>query len=504
MRLPMKLFNRLSLILHSIRFRLALWFVFILAILLISFSGMLFYIQIQELRAETLIRLESKLENIEKAFGTDSTTPQSPDSPGIPIFSTDDETSLLKNDILVLYKADGTPQKMWGLVTQFTNLDLSRIDGGEVREPLVELLTLSDANGQTQYVFKIVPLFLDGTLTGYLALGTPLDPRGQLERLLTTLIILIGSTLLISFAGGFWLADRAMRPVKTIAAKARSIGDTDLSQRFNLSKKDEIGQLADTFDSMLARLESAFTRQRQFTADASHELRTPLTIVNLETTRALAAPRPVKEYQRALQVIQSENELMKQLVNNLLILARMDARQEPLHKESLDLSDLALDIVERLSPLAARQKIKLGTGELPEVLILGDRQSLIQMLTNLVENAIKYTAQNEPNQPRDILVETGTHLTQTLGWVRVTDSGPGIPNEHLDHLFDRFYRVDESRTRNENAPAPSGSGLGLAIVEGIAQLHGGKIEVHSELGKGTIFEIVFPLYSEPAISSSKQ
>jgi signal transduction histidine kinase len=214
--------------------------------------------------------------------------------------------------------------------------------------------------------------------------------------------------------------------------------------------------------------------------------------------RALSTPRSAKEYQRALQVIYSENELMKQLVNYLLTLARMDARQEPLHKEPLDLSDLALDVMERLTPLAARNEISIEAGELPTVLVLGDHQSLTQMLTNLVENAIKYTAQNQPGKTRHVLIETGTHLIRTLGWVRVTDTGPGISSEHLDHLFDRFYRVDQSRTRAEDTTdgevAPTGSGLGLAIVESIAQLHNGNIEVKSELGKGTTFEIVFPLY----------
>jgi signal transduction histidine kinase len=502
MRSLMEFFKRFNLILHSIRFRLALWFVFILAILLIGFSGMLFYMQIQELRAETLIRLESKLENVEKAFGTDAANPQ---EQSFPISTNDGDTSFQKDDVLALYSPDGSLQKMWGPLTEIISLDTSFISSGKEPKPLIELLTLSSANSRIQYVFKIVPLYSKGLFTGYLALGTPLDPRGQLKRLLVTLIILIGSTLLVSFAGGFWLADRAMRPVKTIAAKAHQIGETDLSQRFNLPQKDEIGQLAGTFDSMLARLESAFARQRQFTADASHELRTPLTIVNLETTRALSALRPAKEYQRVLHIIQSENELMSHLVNDMLTLARMDARQESLHKEALDLSDLVLDVVERLTPLATRKEIKLETGELPEVLILGDRQVLTQMLTNLVENAIKYTAQNGFDKIRHILVETGTHPAQTLGWVRVTDTGPGIPEEHLDHLFDRFYRVDESRTRDadvsNNESSPTGSGLGLAIVEGIAKLHDGNIEVQSEPGKGTMFEVVIPLYVEPVTKS---
>jgi signal transduction histidine kinase len=198
---------------------------------------------------------------------------------------------------------------------------------------------------------------------------------------------------------------------------------------------------------------------------------------------------------------------MSHLVNDMLTLARMDAHQESLRQEPLDLSDLALDVVERLTPLAARQEIKLETGELPEVMILGDRQSLTQMLTNLVENAIKYTAQIGSEQTRHVFVETGSHPTQPLGWVRVSDTGPGIPGEHLAHLFDRFYRVDESRTRSgdesNDESSPTGSGLGLAIVEGIAKLHGGNIEVQSELGKGTIFEITFPLYAEPAKPSSK-
>jgi heavy metal sensor kinase len=502
----MKFFNRMNLILHSIRFRLALWFVFILAILLIGFSSILFYIQIQELRDETLIRLESKLENIEKAFGVDLANSQNVDEQGFPLNTNNDSISFQKEDVLILYQADRSLQKMWGPFTETINLDLSQVNKGNEREPLIELVTLRSTNNQTQYLFKIVPLYSKELTTGYLALGTPLDPRNKLERLLVNLAVLIVVTLLVSFAGGFWLADRAMRPVKTIAAKARSISETDLSQRFNLSKKDEIGQLAETFDSMLARLESAFARQRQFTADASHELRTPLTIVNLETARALSAPRPAKEYQRVLQVIQSENELMSHLVNDMLTLARMDARQEVLHKEPLDLSDLSIDVVERLLPLAARQEIKLETGELPEVLILGDRQSLTQMLTNLVENAIKYTAKNGPGKTRQVIVETGTHPSRTLGWVRVSDTGPGIPSEYLDHLFDRFYRVDESRSRTNDAPndesAPTGSGLGLAIVEGLAKLHDGNIEVQSEPGKGAMFEITFPLYEKPAKSSS--
>ena len=257
--------------------------------------------------------------------------------------------------------------------------------------------------------------------------------------------------------------------------------------------------MADTFDQMLARLQAAFDRQRQFTADASHELRTPLTIVNLEASRALDGKRSRQEYQQALSLIQSENEFMSRLVSNLLTLSRMDAGQTALNMERLDLSDLALESVERLAPIAARKQVELSTGELPELTISGDRQFLTQMITNLVENAIKYTR----GATKRVRVETGSTSVndREVAWLQVVDNGPGIPPEHLPHVFDRFYRLDKARSRDsEDSEAETaeisttaGSGLGLSIAQWIAHANGGEITVKSEVGKGSTFEVRLPL-----------
>ncbi len=157
-----------------------------------------------------------------------------------------------------------------------------------------------------------------------------------------------------------------------------------------------------------------------------------------------------------------------------------------MEKTPLDLSDIALEALERLAPLAERSHVRLEAGDLPEVTLSGNRQYLLQMVSNLVENGIKYTG----GELRLVRVETGQQAESA--WLRVTDSGAGIPPEHLPHLFDRFYRVDKSRSRGEDE-SPAGNGLGLSIVQWIAQAHGGEVRVESRLGEGTTFEVQFSL-----------
>ncbi|HEU5375900.1 MAG TPA: ATP-binding protein [Ktedonobacteraceae bacterium] len=328
-------------------------------------------------------------------------------------------------------------------------------------------------------------------LLSLLYVGVPSgDIPEQLGQLLTTLIVATPLVLLFSSAGGYWLASRATGPVQTITRTAQEISATDLHRRLNLSQRDEIGELATTFDRMLDRLEGAFARQQQFTADASHELRTPLSVVNAEVERVLQRPHTSQEYVQALSIISQENQRMTRLVGDLLILARADQGQSVLKREQIDLSEIVVDAAEDLSGLAEQNSIEIRLSSLDELLVWGDRLYLTQLCTNLLENALKYSA--------GVGKQVEVRLNREPGQVclQVIDEGPGIEAEHLPHLFERFYRVDQSRTHTHpkaSACGPSGSGLGLSIARWIAREHGGSIQVHSTPGKGSVFEVCFPL-----------
>jgi heavy metal sensor kinase len=462
---------------HSIRFRLVLWFTLILTVVLVVFSAFIYYNQARDIRGDALYHVDRKLSDIEDVLrGTDES-----------------KVMLQHSDVLVLLDASGkvlasqgvvTTAEIEGLVKSAQAAQKQQASSTQTDGPDQLVTWISEWKSPLDQYFFVLKSISTPARSGFVILGTPFDPYNLNQRLLFTLLIGNLLTIAVALSGGLWLADRAMRPVHSITQAARTISETDLNRRLNMKSKDELGELANTFDAMLARLQTAFERQRQFVADASHELRTPLTIVNLESNRALAAKRTPQEYQRALGVIRSENEFMSHLVNDLLTLARMDSGQMAMAKNELDLSEIVLDSLERLSPLAERKGVRLEGGDLPEVIILGDRQYLMQMISNLVENGIKYTDGAE----KCVRVETG--LDGDTAWVRVSDNGMGIPAEHLPQLFTRFYRVDKARSRGENDDE-GGNGLGLAIVDWIARAHDGEVRVESQPGQGTTFEVSF-------------
>jgi heavy metal sensor kinase len=310
-----------------------------------------------------------------------------------------------------------------------------------------------------------------------LQVGTLRDPVDDaLRQLLAVLVVGGAGAILASTVVGRWLAAQALRPIDTITRTALAISRADdLDKRIpQVGPQDEVGRLAATFNLMLDRLEKLFRAQQRFIADISHELRSPLTTIrgNVDLLRRMnCVDEP------SLDAIQAESERMARLVGDLLLLAQADAGQ-PIRRERVELDTVMLEVFRQVHPLA--EGVELAIGEEDQATILGDPDRLKQLLLNLVDNAIKYT-------PKGGKVTLG--LRRAKGWavLSVTDTGVGIPEKDLPHIFERFYRVDKARSR-----AAGGTGLGLPIVQWIVLAHGGRIEAQSEPGKGTTFTVWLP------------
>ena len=483
-------------LLRSIRFRLSLWFALVLAILLLAFGGFLYMRQAQDAQSRAADRLNERLRELDLAFRR--ALIQDPEAkvwPPLQVIPSESPMALEDDDLMLVTDPAGMLSDFIGpLEHDQAGAITAQAPLENTRKVFTASLVDAETGASTRYVFLSSPLGFNDRLLGWVILGQPLDAMNLLPRLAWTLAISSLALILAALLGGYWLADRALHPVKLITRTVQQIGETDLSRRLNIHSRDELGELAGTFDQMLDRLEEGFNRQRQFTADASHELRTPLTIIGLEAERALTSETTSAPVRQSLRVIHSENEFMTRLVGELLTLARMDSGQASLKFETVDLSEVVVDVFERFTPIAEEKGIEIRVGELPELPLSGDRHYLLQMVSNLVENAIKYSPAQSGQWVR---IETGRQTEPPgIAWVRVSDNGSGIEPQHLEHIFDRFYRVDAARSHNPEAEEFDteipGSGLGLAIVQRIAQMHNGQVRVQSAVGQGTVFEVFLP------------
>jgi two-component system OmpR family sensor kinase len=304
----------------------------------------------------------------------------------------------------------------------------------------------------------------------------------QMADLRNTALVLMGvgaGILLLGLVGGWWLASRAIRPIEDISATAAKISGGDLAQRIDVSETEsELGRLASVLNSTFARLDAAFTQQRQFTSDAAHELRTPVSVMLTQTQTTLNRERSAAEYRETVESCQRAAQRMRRLIESLLELAKLDAGQQPMKHARFDLAQTARDCVAHIGPLAVARHVKI-TCDVPSLPCVGDSERLAQVITNLLTNAITYNQENG-----EVRIEGETKDGSVI--LRVRDTGVGISAEDLSRVFDRFYRVDSSRTSGN-------TGLGLAICKAIVEAHGGQIEVASEPEKGTAFTVRLPL-----------
>lgn len=304
------------------------------------------------------------------------------------------------------------------------------------------------------------------------------EPLAVARRVLGVTAPLI---LLVASVGGVWLAGRALGPVDRMTRLAAAIEADSLSRRIDLpASNDEVGRLARTFNAMLDRIESAFQRQRQFTADAAHELRTPLALMQSQIELALRKPRDPEADQAVLTALTGDVERLTRLAGTLLLLARGDAQRLELEREQVDLAAL-IDLVAAHYRSRADEAGVTLILETEPVTLWADEDRLIQVLVNLVENALRYT-------PANRRITLGCRAEDGVAHLWVRDEGIGIAPEHLPHLFERFYRVEPGRERGQR-----GVGLGLSIVQAIVEHHGGTVTIASQPDEGATVSICLPL-----------
>jgi heavy metal sensor kinase len=296
-------------------------------------------------------------------------------------------------------------------------------------------------------------------------------------------LLVWSSPVLLVFIGltGYWISSRSLRPVDEMTRAARSIGALDLSGRLPAPPaRDELSRLAEAWNEMLERLDESFTRMQRFTADAAHELRTPLAALRTTAQLALRRPREAREYREALEQVVAISERMNQLAESLLAMARGEHPCPSPVFARVDLASLVRGLAAEMQPLFAERKLELQV-DVPAAAVYfdADAEGLRRLLAVLLDNALKYT--------QDGKVSVALRESEGGYALTVSDTGPGIPEEALDRIFDRFFRVDPSRDRQTG-----GHGLGLAIARQIARAHHGQLEASSVEGEGSTFRLSLP------------
>ncbi len=452
-----------------IRWRLTIWYVSLLLVILVVFAGAV----VLGLRFFLHQSLDNTLENqaalLTESIDIDDGEPKIGDRrirnrPGQQFVRLVDESGeLLTDPSPVLDDVSMEDEGLDHALNGFTDLRWRTIQDDRMR-------VLSQPVMADDEVVAVVQVGLAGR-----SIDSVLNP-------MLVVIVTAGLALLIlATVGGLWLAGRTLQPIDRMTRLAARIGDQDLSRRIDLPpSNDELGRLARTFNAMLDRLEHAMVRQREFTAAASHELRTPLALIQSQLDLAIAHDRDPEEDSRVLENLQADVMRLTRISNTLLSLARSDTGDLELAVDQVELHSLIDLLVEQYAPLAEEYGLTLETSAEP-VTIRGDEDRIIQMLVNLLDNAFQHSS--EGGAIRLECVQSGSHARIT-----VSDQGAGIKPEHLPHVFDRFYRASPSRPASKN-----GAGLGLSITRMIVDAHNGSIDISSQPGVGTTIRVALPV-----------
>jgi two-component system OmpR family sensor kinase len=481
-------------VLDSVRVRLTLWYTGVLALVLILVAIVTYLFYARDISK----RIDSGLVELSSAFTTtfhaelaDQTNPEA-------VKSAAREAMIehrFRDTVFVLLDPDGK-----ALVC---SLELPAVS--LTKEKLSDALFQTDAfrslisNSRSAVsLLKTVPGGKDG-LRGYAiplnvtnraytqVVMQSLHPQKELlDDIRDTFLWIIPMALLLASVGGYFLARKSLAPVVAMATQARGMGAQNLRDRLAVSnRRDEMGQLALSFNQLLERLEETFERQRRFISDASHELRTPVAILRGESEVTLSRPeRSSEEYRESLAILRDESLRLTHIIEDLFTLTRADAGQYPLSLREIYLDELAGEVLRQTRSLVVPKRIALTSSIEPDLQFRGDEALLRRLLLNLLENAIKYTPEGG-----SINLRCGRDANQYV--LSITDSGGGIPRELHESIFERFFRVDKSRSRSDNETG--GAGLGLSIARWIAEAHHGNLNLTRSDAAGSTFTATFPI-----------
>ncbi|QQS44908.1 MAG: heavy metal sensor histidine kinase [Acidobacteriota bacterium] len=469
----------------SVRSRLTLWHVGVMALVLLIFSAGIYLLLARNLRMRTDASVGAALKAMEHLLAYERA-------------EGDTELEAARNTVaelryprmaLAVYDADGSLLAE----TRFGETrGLLPAASGEIRES-ADYFTIADAAQPAEDririgVQRVTPAA--GANSNIVVAAYDLgEVNEELRALRQVFLLAIPLALALSGLSGWFLTRKSMAPVVAMADRAEEIGAANLSKRLPVSnRRDELGRLAVTFNSLLERLELAFSRQRQFMTDASHELRTPLHVIRTAAEVTLDHPhgieRQADEYREALGMINEQARRLTGIVEDMFTLARADAGQRDLEYGIFYLDELLAETARAAAVLAAGKGVEVGIESPGETPFRGDEGLIRQMLLNLLDNAIRHTPSggrvNVEMAGRDAVCE-----------IRVSDTGSGIPVEARPHIFERFYRADKARARNGSANG-TGAGLGLAIARWVVEAHSGALTLVKSDSEGSVFSVILP------------
>ena len=479
---------------HTIRGRLALWYSLALGATMFVFSLAVYLGQRSENVAELDARAQVEADLVAQVLRV---AQREPGGAVVP----DSQSGRPRLAPRVAKRLDVIPDYVVVMGVQHETLYLSSAASALPGESLVRLierasldpgassgfgsLDLGPAAGDVRYF--TLPIDEPGSavgslLTGASTAGVVLGP----QRLLSLMLVIAPFIIFASTLIGYFLVGRTLKPVENIVDEVEAISDGRSLHRRLVEPKtgDELARLSATLNAMLVRLERSFISLRRFTADASHELKTPLTVLRSGVERAITHPAAPPEVLEVLEESLIEVNRMTEMVDALLMLARADEGRAPLHLEQLDFREILMEMSETASILGEQAGVTVEVVPPPDPIVLAaDPSRIRQLVMNLLTNATKYT-------PRGGNVWVELAMTDGHVILTVRDTGIGIAPGDLPHIFDRFWRADEARSRTGARP---GAGLGLAICKWIAEAHGGAIEVQSRPGRGTTFTVTLPV-----------